>query len=352
MTAGERRGTSTSPRHPPDRVEGSAAALHPSRMIARAALLVATLAACGSQQRSRMYPAGSDKDDGYGDLAQKSAHLFIGGGSDAPLAPVHHRARPDPYGGDPYGGADDAGDDDPDPGDAGDPAPRGANTAASARYTPEVGLTGAIEGTVTWRGTLPPPLATACGAIPGVRIAPNRAASGVLVYIEHVDVGRTLPTLGRPVSVGGIIAKRGCALGPAVQILTPLPADLTIHGDATETRLRVTLPTGPRVLDLQPAGRLVLPAEPGVTRVEAADGSLAAAWVIASDTPYYAITDDRGRFRIDELAAGTYDVTFWRPPLATVTDGKLVYGAPAIVRRAVKVDPTRPARLDVALPRP
>ena len=56
-------------------------------MIARAALLIAALVACGSQQRSRMYPAGSDKDDGYGDLAQKSAHLFIGGGSDAPFAP-------------------------------------------------------------------------------------------------------------------------------------------------------------------------------------------------------------------------------------------------------------------------
>jgi hypothetical protein len=317
-------------------------------MTARAALLIAALAACGSQQRSRMYPAGSDKDDGYGDLAQKSAHLFLGDGSDAPLAPLHHRARPDAYGGDPYGGAAYAGDDDPDPDDAFDLAD--APTAAPLRYTPEVGLTGAIEGTVTWRGPLPPPLTTACGAIPGMRVVPSRAVGGVLVYIEHVDVGRTLPTLGRPISIGGIIAKRGCALGPAVQILTPLPADLTIHGDATETRLRVTLPGGPRVLDLQPAGRLVLPAQPGVTRIEADDGSLAAAWVVASDTPYYAITDDRGRFRIDELAAGTYDVTFWRPPLATLTGGKLVYGAPAIVHRSVRVAPTRPAHLDLALP--
>src|SRR5258705_3246485 len=92
-------------------IEGSAAALHPLRMTGRAALLIAALVACGSQQRSRMYPAGSDKDDGYGDLARKSARLFIGDGSDAPLAPLHHRARPDAYGGDPYGGAVYAGDD-------------------------------------------------------------------------------------------------------------------------------------------------------------------------------------------------------------------------------------------------
>jgi len=319
-------------------------------MIARAALLIAALAACGSSQGSHMYPAGSDKDDGYGDLAQKSARLLIGDGSDLSLAPHRgRRARADAaYGGDPYGGAMYGGTD----ADADDliDLSNGAAGQAASRYTPEVGLTGAIEGTVTWRGAPPAPLATACGAVPGVQIAANRAVGGVLVYIEHVEVGRTLPTIGKPIGVGGIIAKRGCALGPAIQLLTPLPADLSIHGDATEVKLRVTLPGVTRLFDLQPAGRVVLPAQAGVTRVEADDGSLAAAWVVASDTPYYAITDDRGRFRIDELAAGTYEVTFWRPPLAALSNGKLTYGAPAIVHRAIKVNAARPARLDLAVP--
>jgi hypothetical protein len=325
-------------------------------MRARSALLLATLVACGScssSRRSHMYPAGSDRDDGYGDLAQKSARLLIGDGSDAPLAPHHRRRSPaGAYGGDPYGGAVYAGggdDDDPSVGDLLDPR-SGSAPGPSSRYTSEVGLTGAVEGTVTWRGAVPPPLTTACGAVPGMRIAPDRGVGGVLVYIEHVEVGRTLPALGRPIGVGGIIAKRGCALGPAIQILTPLPAELAIHGDATEARLRITLPGGPRVIDLQPAGRLVVPAQPGITRIEADDGSLGAAWVLASSTPYYAITDDRGRFRIDELAAGTYDLAFWRPPLATLRDGKLVYGAPAIVHRSVRVDAARPARLDLAVP--
>jgi hypothetical protein len=322
-------------------------------MTARAALLTAVLAACGSSQRSRMYPAGSDKDDGYGDLAQKSARLLIGDGSDAPLPPHHsRRARADAaYGGDPYGGATDGDDADTDEIDLDDLIdPRGGASGAGARYTPEVGLTGVIEGTVTWRGPPPRPVTTACGAIPGLRVAANRAVAGVLVYIEHVDVGRTLPVLGRPLAVGGVVAKRGCALGPAVQILTPVPAELAIHGDAGEARLRVTLPGSERLVDLQPAGRVVVPVPTGVTRIEAEDGSLAAAWVVASDTPYYAITDDRGRFRLDEIAAGTYEVTFWRPPSAAITAGKLSYGAPAIVHRVVRVDAARPARLDLALP--
>lgn len=325
----------------------------------RAILLIAAAVACGAPQRSRMYPAGSDKDDGYGDLARMSARLSIGGGSDASPFAAHRARRASPesdaYGGDPYGGASYGGDATADSGAPLAPVlPGGGNAARAAlpRYIPTAGLTGAIEGTVTWRGAPPPQLTTACGPIenPGLRVAANRGVAGVLVYIEHVEIGRTSPSIGRPPTVGGIITKRGCALGPALQILTPLPADLAIHGDTTEVKLRITQPGGTAPFDLQPAGRIVLAAQPGVTRVEADDDSLAPAWVVAASTPYYALTDERGRFRLDELAPGSYDVTFWQPPLATTVNGKLVYGAPVVVHRSVKVDLARPARLDLALP--
>ena len=136
--------------------------------------------------------------------------------------------------------------------------------------------------------------------------------------------------------------KRGCALLPAIQIATPLPAALSINGDAKRARLRITPPAGaPKPAELQEGGRVSVQLVAGVTKVDADDGSLTAAWVLAIDTPYYAITDDRGRFRLDELAAGTYDVSIWTA----------AGGTPTLVHRTVTVAAGKPARLDVAIGR-
>src|ERR687890_2664532 len=77
-------------------------------MRARIVLLISLAGACGRSRSAPMYPAGSDNDDGYGELAQSSAHLLTSDGPGAAqLALRHPRAKPDgdPYGGDAYGGA-------------------------------------------------------------------------------------------------------------------------------------------------------------------------------------------------------------------------------------------------------
>ena len=150
--------------------------------------------------------------------------------------------------------------------------------------------------------------------------------------------------------MGGLVVQRGCALVPAVQLVTPLPAPLHLHAGPARARLRVTPPAGTaKVYDLEPAGRASLQLQAGVTRVEADDGSLAGAWVLAADTPYYAFTDDHGRFRLDDLAPGTYDVTVWHPAVPALAKGALTYGPPIVVQRSVHVDASRTSRLDVAI---
>ena len=319
----------------------------------RAGLLVLALIACREpSQRQPLYAAGRPEDEGHGQLAHASMKLMTS--DDTPTrapSPEVPRYRDDDelsdgqaYGGPGYGGASYA---------SYRPPPWTYPTAPrTPGFATANGLTGAVEGTITWRGATPK-LTTACGAVEPVHTNPDRTLPDAVVYIERVRVGRFVVHAAgeqRPYTVGGTMLKRGCELAPRMQIISPVPAALAIHGDTKPARIKVTLPGGEtRAHELQEAGRVVVPAKHGITRVEGEDQTLGAAWAIGVDSPYFALTDDRGRYRLEELAAGTYELTFWYPPIPKVKDGKLEYGAPVMVRRSVRIDDKRTTRLDVTL---
>lgn len=290
-------------------------------------------------------PQCSDKDDGAGVLANASSRLLSGDGNETdPMAPRKKKRTPEE---DEYGGADYAGYVVP----GWTPPPSVHRTYP--RHAQVAGLAGAIEGTITWRGALPPKRSTTCGPIDALRIAEDRGLPDTLIVIENVKTGRQMPSEGRSATVGGALVKRGCQLYPTAQIVTPLPAALDVAGDRDPTRLRVTTqPSTPEhTYSLQEGGRVAFTVALGITRIEAVDGSLGAAFVLGSDAPYYAVTDDHGRFRIDELAPGTYDVTIWHAPLPDTGTGPLHYGEPLVEHRNVTVAGTKPSRLDVAIGR-
>jgi hypothetical protein len=299
-------------------------------------------AACGAPTRAApLDPAGGKRDQGAGLLAQASVKLMTSPGD----------SRANGTGGESYGGAAYGG------GAYGGPAPTSWAVGMpnrSPRYNVGENLHGVIEGAVTWTGAAPARVATKCGVIddPSVRIGRDGGVGGVIVYIEHVRLGRPTPTFGRPVAVGGAITKHGCALYPAAQIISPVPSPVTIRGDRERAQLEVTTPGGARAqAELQEGGFVRIEAAPGVTRIGAADGAIASAWVIGVESPYYAITDDTGRFRLDELAPGDYELSFWQAPLAHVTGAVISYDAPTVVKRTVKVDLGKPAKISVALSR-
>lgn len=322
--------------------------------MARLALLALALTACRETTPIQpLYPVGTAQDDGHGQLAHASASLLTDDDTSARMGPTHRVVKPyidddedgRSYGGPGYGGASYA---------SYRPPPWTYPTASrTTGFTVRAGLSGVVEGTITWRGATPT-LTTACGPVEPVRANKDRTLPGAVVYIERVSVGRPLVHGSgeqRPFTVGGTVLKRGCDLFPRVQVVAPVPAAITIHGDATAAQLAISSRGSTSQHELQEGGRVVLPATRDVTKIEASDGSLGAAWVVGLDSAYYAISDDRGRYRIEELAAGTYVLTFLSPPTATLVDGKLRYQGPATVERTVRVESHRATRLDVALER-
>jgi hypothetical protein len=324
------------------------------RAVAVTAALVGT--ACGSTPRGPLsQKAGDDRDEGAGDLAQASLRLQTPPPEERPTGFVEPRTNrafdyfEGSFGGDSYGGAT-YGNAYGGVGYANWRMPQWSYNVPNRmpRYNVSIGLPGAIEGTVTWNGQMPPKSASACGPIdnPTLRVSRDKALRGVVVYIEKVSVGRGTPYYSRPTTVGGVLAKRGCALVPAVQIVAPLPGSVAIHGDTTRARIRV----GTKTHDLQEGGLVQVEIKAGATKIDSDDGKLAPAWVLGLDTPYYAITDDTGRFRIDELAAGTHELTFWQPPVVTAdAHGAWSYGAPIVVKRTVKVE-AKTTHVTVPLP--
>ncbi|MGE0870004.1 MAG: carboxypeptidase-like regulatory domain-containing protein [Kofleriaceae bacterium] len=336
----------------------------------RLALVATALGAggCGSPRRSALQPAGSKADDGHGILAQASIQLMT---RDDPKpasdeAEESEREQRDirmtleEY------ETEDTGPDGAGSGSDGDthyehyrvPQWRPVMRTPPAGRIARQGLTGAVEGTVHWRGALPQRVTTPCGAVDQVNVGADRAVAGVVIYIEPLRTVRAIPYDGDdergPPSIGGAIVKRGCTLMPSLQPINPTPAAVTIQGDATRAALAVRGRNGERQIDLHPGGRVVLAVAAGMTSVhDLANNGVTPAWVVGIDSPYYAVTDDRGRYRIDELPAGTHRVTIVQPPIIRIAgDGKPMFGEPAVTHRSVTIDAKRPSRLDVTIELP
>jgi hypothetical protein len=234
--------------------------------------------------------------------------------------------------------------------------------------TPEYGVVyatadaGGIEGTVTWPK---PPAHPATFAGPGscgtldndsVVLGAGNTVVGAVVYLEKIVTGRGAPFGSKPLFVGGTLEQRGCRLMPRVQIAGPLPAQLVIsNDDDLRTTLAVTKlgDGGARVeYPLEPGGSKSMGVmSAGVTKIEDTAAGLAPAWVISANHPYFTLTDDQGRFRIDDVIAGDYNLIVWQAPVITgVVNGAVQYGEPVVVTKKVTVKKVTATKLKIDLP--
>ncbi len=63
-------------------------------------------------------------------------------------------------------------------------------------------------------------------------------------------------------------------------------------------------------------------------------------WAIAVDNPYYVLTDENGRFSIEDVPPGTYDLRAWHP------------GIKQVMKKPVTIEPGANLTIDFQLPSP
>jgi hypothetical protein len=232
--------------------------------------------------------------------------------------------------------------------------------AAGAYEAIEVRDGGVVAGTVRFSGVAPrlEPLAVnknrdVCGERKpneALVVGPEGGVRGSVVLIEGVPRGKkpdgeVVLDNAKCLFVSHVSAT---AVGGRVRVRN---SDAILHNThgflGKPTVFNLALPNRDQVIDI--TRRLT---RPGVVRVLCDAHPHMSAWLIVHDSPYVAVTDERGAYRIDGVPPGTYRVSMWHEgfrPRGADKDGRPLYDDPRTVTREVTVGARATATVDFEL---
>jgi hypothetical protein len=234
-------------------------------------------------------------------------------------------------------------------------------TAASAAYEETtVADGGTLSGVVRFTGTPPKldPLLVnknreVCGeqkASEALVVGPDRGVRGSVVLIEGVTrgkkaTGEVLLDNHRCLFVSHVTA---LSVGEKARVKN---SDAILHNThgflGKPTVFNLALPNRDQVIDI--TRRLT---RPGVVRVLCDAHPHMFAWMVVHDSPYVAVTDDKGAFKITDVPPGTYKVTMWHEgfrPKGVDKDGRPVYDEPRTITKDVTIAPRGAATVEFEL---
>ena len=335
-----------------------------ARATAPAVALVVALAGCGGAPGAPVMPAaGAHDDDGVGQLAQASVQIRLGdGGPDfdaereraEAAARRHYHDRSarsarsafglDPvYGGSVYGLDSSLG--------GGVYGGFGIGRTGFGIVGPALSTRGdaggaAVLGVVTWRGDRGVAWPDGC---PDARVArAGGATAGAVVFLANAPLRLDRFDDERGMISRGALDADRCALWPAAQVLGPVPGLVDIE-NGSGAPLRLGVDGGPTTVTLEPGARSRLAiTDVEVVRVDA--DRRAPAWLLGQPHDHLTVTDALGRFALDGVPAGSYELVIWYPPLVrTIDGGRPAWTEPTTLRRRITVGATGTARLALAL---
>ena len=232
--------------------------------------------------------------------------------------------------------------------------------AATAYEVASVADGGTLRGVVKFVGT-PPKLEAlrvnknrdVCGdekPSEALVLSPQQTVKGSVILIEGVKQGKKG-------SADVVVDNHRCVFVSHVTAAMPgervrvKNSDAILHNThgflGKPTVFNLALPNKDQMIDI--TKRLT---KPGVVHVLCDAHPHMFGWIVLHDSPYFAVTDDRGAFSIDGIPPGTYKVTMWHEgfrPKGVDKDGRPLYDEPRTVTKDVTIGPKTTVSVDFEL---
>lgn len=195
------------------------------------------------------------------------------------------------------------------------------STPARAYQEVEVKNGGGVSGQVSFEGSIPeiPAIAVVknpefCGdqvRDPVLTVHPaDRGLKNVVVFLEDIKKGKALPK-------GTAIDAFKCLFVPYTTVVFKGRPVLFHNNDIVFHNAHVLTKKGRTVMNvaLPEFGSRVVKTikKEGIYRIECDSHLHMNGWAVALDHPYYAVTDERGRFSITGIPPGEYRLVAWHP---------------------------------------
>lgn len=221
---------------------------------------------------------------------------------------------------------------------------------------------GTIEGVVRWRGRRPrnPRLEVhaqhrVCGReqeVPAVRIGRGGGIEGAVLEVAGVEAGpRQAPT-----SVAEL-DQVGCRYVPHTLAVMRGQRVTFRNSDEVLHNVHAIWEDGEEWFNIgQPRAGMSttqVPERSGVARVVCDAGhAWMLAWVHVMEHPYFAVTDEEGAFRIEEVPAGEQELRLWHQGWEVVEErsGRPHFAEPVEVTRRLEVPADGVVRVELELP--
>ena len=143
------------------------------------------------------------------------------------------------------------------------------------------------------------------------KMASDGSMAEALVYLKNVSYNGSVP------SQPAVLDQKGCVYMPHVfgmvagQELLIKNSDATLHNIHSMPKVNKEFNFAmPKVVKEKKA--TFSKSEPDPFYIKCDVHPWMKTWVLVSDHPYFAVTDEKGNFSIDGIPAGTYEVVCWQ----------------------------------------